>query len=131
MHYHKNLSKDLNEAISKSGVSNVDENLKGKRKSFEYKTPVELDPYQMAERERLFRILLCNDRENLVPGVREAAFNRSLELRFLEPIGGEFRVKDYDNYIHNSEVAYKFTGELRDEDIWVCKTIGKIFIGTV
>ncbi len=129
--YYQNLSKNLDEAIAKAGTDNVDEGLRGKRKSFEYKTPVELDPRQMTERERLFRVLLCNDRENLVPGVREAAFNRSLELGFLEPIGGEFSVKDYDDNIHTSEVAYKFTGELRYEDIWVCRTIGKIFIGIV
>ena len=38
--YYQNLSKNLDEAIAKAGTDNVDEGLRGKRKSFAYDKPL-------------------------------------------------------------------------------------------
>lgn len=130
--YIKNLSKNLSEAIAKSGITNVDEDLKGKKRSFSYDKPLVLEPRLITERERLFVILLRNDAAHLAEGVRKSAFERALELKYIvrkehgeeEYIygKGEIFVKD----------VYEWQGDLRDiKAVWYSKEVGVYFKGIV
>lgn len=116
--YYKNLSKDLNEAILKAGTDNVDDTLKGKRKSFEYKTPIKLEPKLITEVERLWRILCVNNRENMVEGVRLQAFEQALGLGYLTECNDE------------DGTYYQWNGELRYDEFWD-SSIGIRFKGTI
>lgn len=118
--YYKNLSKDLNDAILKAGTNNIDETLKGKRKSFEYKTPIKLEPKLITEGERLWRIICVNDRENLEEGVRDLAFEQALKLGHITEMKNE-----------NNEIYFQWNGELRYDDFWTCSTINKNFKGAL
>ncbi len=130
--YYKNLSKDLNEAIIKAGTNNVDETLKGKRKSFQYKTPIKLEPRLMTEVESLFRIILVNQPENLIEGVRESAFERSLELGYLTKQDVYWSYNRYsDGALVESKTAYKWNALLRSEDQWMSSTLNRFFIGII
>ena len=131
--YYRNLSKDLSEAILKAGTNNVDETLKGKRKSFEYKTPIKLEPSIMTEAESLSRIILVNQPENLVDGIRQAAFDRALELGYLVPVNGNYSHEWYvDDELKKIELntAHKWVGNLRfPEDEYYHSGINKYIIG--
>lgn len=142
--YYKNLSKDLNEAIEKAGTSNVDENLRGKRRSFEYKKPVVIEPKVMTECEQLYWVILRNDVAHLVEGVRQAAFDRAMELGFISPVEGEYKHEywetlGYDDrgcaiqekVVITADVAYKWNHELRWNDQWYHSGINKFFIGSI
>ena len=119
--YYKNLSKDLNEAKLKAGTDNFDECLQGKKRSFTYKTPIVLEPKLITECGRLWRIICVNDKENLVAGVREAAFEQAKNLGYLTEC-----VDDEQG------VYYQWNGPLRNNDgIWCCSTINILFKGTV
>lgn len=132
--YHKNLSKNLDEAIAKAGTDNVDENLRGKRRSFSYDKPLVIEPKVMTDCERLFWILFRNDPSHLVEGVREEAFNRCLELGYITEVNG-----DFEKWIEYQEIpekvtgkiAYKFNHPLRSDDVWYSKTLKKFFIGII
>jgi hypothetical protein len=117
--YYKNLSKDLNDAISKAGTDNVDETLKGKRRSFEYKTPIKLEPKLITEAERLWRIICVNDRENMVEGLRLQAFNQALELGHLTECKDE------------NGTYYQWNGKLRYNEFWTSSTLDIKFKGTI
>jgi hypothetical protein len=117
--YYKILSKDLNEAILKAGTDNIDETLKGKKRSFEYKTPIVLEPKLITEAERLWRIICVNDRENMIEGVRLSAFEQAKTLGHLT----EFSDED--------GVYFQWNGKLRDNDIWESSTLKIRFKGTV
>ena len=97
--YHRNLSKDKDEAIAKSGTNKIDETLRGKRKSFHKKTNLVLEPEVMTERERLFMIVYRNDIENTID-VKKRSLARMLELGYVKVIEG----------------IYVFQGELRFND---------------
>jgi len=140
--YYKNLSKNLDEAIIKAGTNNVDETLMGKRRSFEYKKPLVIEPKIMTDCEKLFRILLVNDNAHLVDGVRQDAFNRCVELGYVLEVKGDFSeeewvFKGYDEegraiqelVKYSSDVAYKFNHSLRSEDVWYSEN--KFFIGII
>lgn len=132
--YHKNLSKNLDEAIAKAGTDNVDESLRGKRKSFGYNKPLVVEPKVMTDCERLFWVLFKNDNAHLVEGVREQAFNRCLELGYITEVSGNF-----EKYLEFEEeprkvkgkVAYKFNHRVRYGDTWYSKTLNKFFIGII
>jgi hypothetical protein len=117
--YYKILSKDLNEAILKAGTDNIDETLKGKKRSFEYKTPIVLEPKLITEAERLWRIICVNDRENLIEGVRLAAFEQAKTLGHLT------KSSDEDGEY------FQWNVKLRDNDIWESSTLKIRFKGTV
>jgi len=130
--YYKNLSKSLNEAIEKAGTSNVDESLRGKRKSFEYKKPLVVEPKIMADCERLFWVLFRNDKAHLAEGVRQAAFDRALELGYLSIIEGDFTQMVYcTGEVIKTNIAYKWIADLRNEDLWRSPTLDKYFIGII
>ena len=118
--YYKNLSKDLSEAKIKAGTDNFDECLQGKRRSFSYNTPTILEPKLITECSRLWRIICVNDKENLVDGVRMAAFEQAKELGYLTECTDE------------NGVYYQWNGELRyNDDTWECLTIKIRFRGIV
>jgi hypothetical protein len=118
--YYKNLSKDLSEAKIKAGTDNFDECLQGKRRSFSYNTPTILEPKLITECSRLWRIICVNDKENLVDGVRMAAFEQAKELGYLTECTDE------------NGVYYQWNGELRyNDDMWECSTIKIRFRGIV
>lgn len=119
--YYKNLSKDLTEAKLKAGTNNFDECLQGKKRSFAYNTSIVLEPKLITERFKLWYIICSNDKENLVDGVRMAAFEQAKKLRYLTECIDEFGV------------FYQWTGVLRfnDHTIWQCNTIKIRFRGTV
>jgi hypothetical protein len=133
--YHKNLSKDLDEAIVKAGTSNFDETLRGKRRSFEYKKPLVLEPKVMTECEQLFRIIFVNDTPNKVKGVRQAAFNRALELGFITKKYGEFRIFDYTVSSNPviAKTAYKWNCESArfPTNVWHSDTLDITFVGII
>lgn len=99
--YCQNLSKNLDEAIAKAGTDNVDEGLRGKRKSFEYNTTKVLNPNVMTDRDILFRIILVNEKENTLEA-RKEALQRMLDLGYV---------------IKNGNV-YEIQGDVRYTDIW-------------
>ena len=117
--YYKNLSKDLNEAILKAGIDNFDENLKGKKRSFEYKTPIVLELKLITEAERLWRIICVNDRENMVEGLRLQAFNQALELSHLTECTDD------------EGIYFQWNGKLRYNEIWESSTLKIRFKGTL
>jgi len=118
--YYKNLSKNLSEAKIKAGTDNFDECLQGKRRSFSYNTPTILEPKLITECSRLWRIICVNDKENLVDGVRMAAFEQAKELGYLTECTDE------------NGVYYQWNGELRyNDDVWECLTIKIRFKGIV
>jgi hypothetical protein len=118
--YYKNLSKNLSEAKIKAGTDNFDECLQGKRRSFSYNTPTILEPKLITECSRLWRIICVNDKENLVDGVRMAAFEQAKELGYLTECTDE------------NGVYYQWNGELRyNDDTWECLTIKIRFRGIV
>lgn len=142
--YYQNLSKNLEEAIAKAGTDNVDEGLRGKRRSFEYKTALVIEPKVMTDCERLFWVLFANNKEHLVDGVREEAFNRCVELGYVLEVKGNYNheiwvFKGYDDRGQgiqelvkiSSDVAYKFNHSLRTEDTWYSDTLNKFFIGII
>jgi len=112
--YYQNLSKNLDEAIAKAGTDNVDEKLRGKRKSFEYNTPKVLNPNVMTDREILFRIILVNEKENTLEA-RKEALQRMLDLGYV---------------IKNGNV-YEIQGDVRYTDIWHHSQLGIDIKGTI
>lgn len=115
--YFKNLSKDLNEAIIKAKTDNFDENLKGKKSSFEYKTQVVIEPKLITEAETLYRIIFVNDKENLVEGIREEVFERCIKLGHLTECSDE------------EGVFFQWNGKLRTNCEWESKTLHLRFKG--
>jgi len=130
--YYQNLSKNLDEAIAKSGTDNVDETLRGKRRSFEYKKPLVVEPKIMTDCERLFWVLFRNDNANLIEGVRQDAFNRCVELGYISGVNGNFEkhLEDEEHPIKDT-VAYRFNHSLRSDDVWYSNTLNKFFIGII
>lgn len=130
--YHRNLSKNLEDAINKAGTDNLDETLRGKRKSFEYNTPTILEPGVMTDCERLFWVLFRNDRANLVEGIREQAFNRCLELGYISEVTGNFeKWVEFEEKPKTDKIAYKFNHHVRSDDTWYSETLKKFFIGII
>lgn len=130
--YYQNLSKTLEEAIAKAGTDNVDETLRGKRKSFEYKKPLVIEPKIMTDCEKLFWVLFRNDNAHLVNGVREEAFKRCIELGYIIEVKGDFeKYLDYEKNPIIDTIAYKFNHPLRSEDVWYDNTLKKFFIGII
>ena len=129
--YYQNLSKSLDIAIKKAGTDNVDETLRGKRKSFEFNRPLVIEPKIMTDCERLFWVLFRNDRAHLVEGVRQDAFKRCLELGYITKIEGNFKHTNYSvGMTYNTDVAYKWNGNMfRNEDTWYSDTLNILFIG--
>lgn len=116
--YLRNLSKNLGEAIEKAGTDNVDEALKGKRSSFEYKTITTLVPELITERHRLWGIICINAQENKVEGVRLQAFEQAKKLGYLTEVADD------------EGANFQWNGELRDNDgVW--ESIGIRFRGVV
>jgi hypothetical protein len=113
--YYKNLSKDLDQAREKAGTDNFDESLRGKRRSFSYKTPTVLTPGIMTEREQLFRIILCNLRENTYEA-RKEALQRMLDLGYI---------------IISSNGLYEIQGDVRYDDVWPHPQLGIEIRGTI
>ena len=112
--YYQNLSKNLEDAIAKAGTDNVDEGLRGKRKSFEYKTPTVLEPGVMTDREILFRIILVNQKENTLEA-RKEALQRMIDLGYV---------------VKNCNV-YEIQGDVRYTDIWHHENLGIDIKGTI
>lgn len=112
--YYRNLSKNLDEAIAKAGTDNVDEGLRGKRKSFEYKTPTVLEPIVMTDREILFRIILVNQKENTLAS-RKEALKRMIDLGYI---------------VKNGDV-YEIQGDVRFTDVWHHSQLGIDIKGTI
>lgn len=130
--YYQNLSKNLEEAIAKSGTDNVNETLRGKRKSFEYKKPLVIEPKVITDCEKLFWVLFRNDNAHLVDGVREEAFKRCIELGYIIEVKGDFeKYLDYEENPIIDTIAYKFNHPLRSEDVWYSNTLKKFFIGII
>jgi hypothetical protein len=131
--YYQNLSKSLDEAIAKAGTDNVDESLRGKRKSFEYKTPLVVEPKVMTDCEKLFWVLMRNDKAHLVDGVRQEAFNRCIELGYISEVEGNFETLFQINSdkLKTHTIAYKFNHSLRYDDIWYSEDLDKFFIGII
>ena len=112
--YHQNLSKNLEDAIAKAGTDNVDESLRGKRKSFEFNKPLVIEPSVMTDRERLFRIILVNQKENTLDS-RKEALQRMLDL----------------GYIIIKNGVYEIQGEVRFTDVWNHSQLGIDIKGTI
>jgi hypothetical protein len=112
--YYQNLSKNLEDAIAKAGTDNVDESLRGKRKSFEFNKPLVIEPSVMTDRERLFRIILVNQKENTLDA-RKEALQRMLDL----------------GYIIVKNGVYEIQGEVRFADIWNHSQLGIDIKGTI
>lgn len=112
--YYQNLSKNLDEAIAKAGTDNVDEGLRGKRKSFEYKTQTVLEPSLMTDREILFRIILVNQKENTLEA-RKEALQRMIDL----------------GYVVKNRNVYEIQGDVRYTDIWHHSQLGIDIKGTI
>jgi hypothetical protein len=130
--YYQNLSKNLDEAIAKAGTDNVDETLRGKRKSFEYKKPLVVEPKIMTDCERLFWVLFRNDNAHLIDGVRQDAFNRCLELGYISEVKGEFEKHlEYEQHPKKDNVAYRFNHDFKSDDFWYSNTLNKFFIGII
>jgi len=130
--YYQNLSKNLDEAIAKAGTDNVDEGLRGKRKSFSYDKPLVVEPKVMTDCERLFLVLFRNDNAHLVEGVREQAFNRCLELGYISDVNGFFeKWVEFEEKPKKDVVAYKFNHPVRSDDTWYSNTLNKFFIGII
>lgn len=130
--YYQNLSKNLDEAIAKAGTDNVDEGLRGKRKSFAYDKPLVVEPKVMTDCERLFWVLFRNDNAHLVEGVREQAFNRCLELGYITEVNGNFeKWLEFEEKPRTDKVAYKFNHPVRSDDTWYSNTLNKFFIGII
>ena len=130
--YHKNLSKDLNEAIAKAGTDKYSENLKGKKRSFEVKQPIQVEPELMTECKELFRIIFVNDKENLVDGVRERAFKQALELGYISEVDCDFTKYNEDTDTKMVfKKAYQWNDKLRDKGEWYSKTLGVAFKGII
>ena len=116
--YYQNLSKNLEEAIVKGGTDNVDESLRGKKKSFQYKNPLVIEPKVMTDCEKLFWVLFRNDNAHLVDGVRQDAFNRCIELGYVSEVKGDFKKHlEYEQHPRTATVAYKFNHPLRNDDV--------------
>jgi hypothetical protein len=128
--YHKNLSKNLEEAIIKAGTDNFDENLKGKKRSFQYDKPLVLEPKLITERGKLAYILLSNDKSHLVEGVRKQAFERALELGYLSELKGQYEHINEEK-VYKSEISYKWNGEVRCNDTYFLSTLGVFITGIV
>jgi hypothetical protein len=143
--YHKNLSKNLEDAIIKAGTDNFDDTLKGKKRSFYYNKPIVLEPIVMTEREELAYILLSNDHKHLVEGVRKQAFERALELGYLSELKGDYEHREWvqvgisecgrnviqEQKIYKSEISYKWNGEVRCNDTYFLDTLGIFITGIV
>lgn len=112
--YYRNLSKNLDEAIEKAGTENVDETLSGKRKSFEFNKPLVIQPSIMTDRERLFKIILVNEKENTLDA-RKEALKRMIDLGYI---------------IFNNGV-YEIQGEVRFNDVWNHSQLGIDIKGTI
>lgn len=112
--YYQNLSKNLDDAIAKAGTDNVDEGLRGKRKSFNYDKPLVVEPKVMTDREILFRIILVNQKENTLE-VRKEALQRMIDL----------------GYIVKNGNIYEIQGEVRYTDIWHHSQLGIDIKGTI
>ena len=125
--YYKNLSKNLDEAIKKSGIANVDESLKGKRKSFEFKKPLVIEPKVMTDREILFKIILVNDKENTLEK-RKEALQRLIDLAYMsfdkqQYFNNEFKWVEVD--------CYCILGDLRCNDVWYHSQLGIYINGCI
>lgn len=142
--YYKNLSKNLEEAIIKAGTDNFDENLKGKKRSFQYDKPLVLEPKLISERGRLAFILLSNHKSHLVEGVRKEAFERALELGYLSELKGQYEHREWvdagytesgkginEEKVYKSEISYKWNGEVRNNDTYFLDTLGIFITGIV
>ena len=130
--YYQNLSKNLQDAISKAGTDNLDESLRGKRKSFEYKKPLVVEPKIMTDCEKLFWVILSNDEEHLIEGVRQDAFDRCIELGYISEVKGEFEAYVYNEHsTRKGTVAYRWNHSLRSENTWYNNTLNKFFIGII
>lgn len=130
--YYQNLSKNLEEAIVKAGTDNVDETLKGKRRSFEYDKPLVIEPKVMTDCEKLFWVLFRNDNAHLVDGVRQDAFNRCIELGYISEVNGNFKKHfDFEEKPRVGDVAYKFNSPVRSDDTWYSTTLNRFFIGII
>lgn len=112
--YYQNLSKNLDDAIAKAGTDNVDEGLRGKRKSFNYDKPLVIEPKVMTDREILFRIILVNQKENTLE-VRKEALQRMIDL----------------GYIVKNGNVYEIQGDVRYTDIWHHSQLGIDIKGTI
>lgn len=130
--YYQNLSKNLEDAIIKAGTDNVDETLRGKRKSFEFNKPLVIEPKIMTDCEKLFWVIFRNDNAHLVDGVRQGAFNRCNELGYISEVHGNFeKWIEFEEKPITDVVAYKFNHSLRSDDIWYSDTLNKFFIGII
>jgi len=130
--YYQNLSKNLEEAIVKGGTDNVDESLRGKKKSFQYKNPLVIEPKVMTDCEKLFWVLFRNDNAHLVDGVRQEALNRCIELGYVSEVKGDFKKHlEYERHPRTTTVAYKFNHPLRSDDVWYSIELNKFFIGVI
>jgi hypothetical protein len=118
--YYQNLSKNMGEAIVKAGTDNVDESLKGKRKSFEYNKPLILEPKLITEAERLWRIICVNDIPNLVSGIREEAFEQAKKLGYLTECIDE-----------KEGIYYQWNGKLKYDEFWYSSTLPILFKGSI
>jgi len=130
--YYQNLSKNLEEAIVKAGTDSVDESLRGKKKSFQYKNPLVIEPKVMTDCEKLFWVLFRNDNAHLVDGVRHDALNRCIELGCVSEVKGDFKKHlEYEQHPRTATVAYKFNHPLRNDDVWYSIELNKFFIGVI
>ena len=134
--YIKNLSKSRDEAIDKAGTNNIDESLRGKKRSFSVKKGIILAPERITEIDRLFRILFRNDSENLVEGVRKSALDQAIKLRYVTKLTGEFSNTNYSTGVKaKSKTAYKWNSEMlrNQSDCWVSDCDGDklFFIGII
>jgi hypothetical protein len=135
--YYQNLSKDLDQAKEKAknlGIKefSIDENLRGKKKSFSYNSYTVIEPKLITDAERLYRIIMVNDRENLVAGVREEALKQAWKLGYLEAVRGEFKhyAEAYGSENIINKGAYKWKDAKMDtEKVWLSSTLKKTFIG--
>jgi len=135
--YYQNLSKNLDEAIAKAGTDNVDETLRGKRRSFEYNKPVVIEPRVMTDRERLFRIILVNQKENTLDA-RKEALERMLDLGYVVNKNIEIQVVDNEKTTDDKVVfksvtknVYEIQGDVRYTDIWEHSQLGINIQGTI
>lgn len=128
--YYKNLSKNLDEAIVKAGTDNVDESLRGKRKTFSFNKPLVIEPKIMTDREILFKIILVNEKENTLEA-RKDALSRMIDLGYIVKkdvevkIVDEEKTNDYQTIFKTiKKEVYEIQGEVSLADVWVHNQLG-------
>ena len=100
-----------------------------------------LNPKEITNESELNKIILVNDKRNLVDGVRQDAFERALELGFIQVINEPSKEEVYkdmgwdengrgivEKFVYTDDKVYKWESAKNDEK-WYHAGLNKFFIG--